>query len=119
MKKKINKKIKPVANSANKKAIKKIKSVAKLTVEKTKVFMENTGKKVGKEAGKMAKALQKRWDKAEPGREKYKKEVKIAAKKAGARGMELLKSGLKNSMKIGGDIVDVIKKDVKEMSNEK
>jgi hypothetical protein len=93
----------------------KIKSAGKVVAKNAKVLV----KKAGKEAEKIAKVLKKRWDKAEPEREKYKKEMRAAAEKAGAKGMKMLKSGLKNSIKIGGDIADVIKKDIEEIRSKK
>ncbi len=101
-------------NKANKKTVKKVKLVVKGAMKKTGVF----AKKANKEAGKMAKVIQKKWKESKPQREKLEKDIGKAAKKGGKKGMELFKSGLKNSFKIGGDIAKVIEKDVKEIYNE-
>lgn len=132
MKKVTKKQIKSVAVSAVKKTEGLIKKagkeagvVAKIIQKKWKdsepqrakykAEIKVAAKKAGKEAGVIAKDIQKKWKDSEPQRAKYKEEVKVAASKAGAKGVELLKSGLKNSIKIGGDVADVIKKDIREM----
>jgi hypothetical protein len=97
--------------------MKKIESAAKGAAKKTGKFMKKAGRVAVKEAGQMAKSIKKEWVKSAPQREVYKKELKEAAKKAGSKGLELLKSGLKNSLKIGGDVAEVIKKDITEIRN--
>ncbi len=99
----------------NKKTIKKIKSFARGAAKKTGVL----AKKADKQAGKMAKVIQKKWKASEPQRKKYKEEFEVAAKKAGKKGMKSLKVGLKNSIKIGGDVARVVKKDIREMRKQK
>jgi hypothetical protein len=99
--------------------VKKIKSVAKGAAKNTGKFMKKASKVAVKEAGQVAKSIKKEWVKSAPQREVYKKELKDAAKKAGAKGFALLKSGLKNSLKIGGDVADIIKKDIKEIRSKK
>ena len=79
----------------NKITTKKIKSVAKKVSNKTGVFM----KKAGKKAGKMSEALQKEWKKEQPQRE----ELMNAANKA-----------FEHGVKIGGDVFETIKKDIKQ-----
>ncbi len=101
------------------KTIKKIESatkkVAKKTIKKTGAII----KKAEKGAGKMAKDIQKKWKDSAPARAKYEKEMEATAKKVGARGMELFNAGVKNSMKIGSDIADVVKKDINDIRNNK
>jgi hypothetical protein len=41
--------------------------------------------------------------------------MKSAAKKAGAEGLELVKEGIRNTIKIGGDVAEVIIKDIREI----
>lgn len=98
-------------SKTNKKTIKKIKSVAKVVMKKTGVL----AKKADKEATKAVKILKKDWKDSAPQRAKLEKQIGKAAKKGGKQGMELLRSGIKNSIKIGGDIASVIEKDVKEI----
>jgi len=81
---------------------KKIKSVAKGVAKKTKELVK-TAKKKG---GKAVVSFKKQWKKEQPRREKYGKEVKAAAKKA-----------LEGGIKIGSDIVETIKKDIKEINS--
>ncbi len=90
---------------------KKFKKITKSAVKKTGVFMKMANKK----AGKAVKAIKKEWKKEQPQRDQYKKEIKIAAEKAGKKGLKIFNKGLKNSIKIGGDVADVIKKDLKEI----
>ncbi|MFA6006237.1 MAG: hypothetical protein WC764_00700 [Candidatus Paceibacterota bacterium] len=90
-------------NTKGKKVIKKIRSVAK---------------KAGKEANKAAKVIQKKWKASEPERKKYQAEFEVAAKKAGKEGVRLFKAGLKNGLKIGGDVAEVVKRDIREIRNE-
>ncbi len=99
----------------NKKTKKKIKSFTRSAAKETRVLM----KKADKQVGKMAKAIQKEWKETKPQREKYKAELEVAAKKAGKEGARLLKIGLKNGIKIGGDVFDVVRKDVREMNKKK
>ena len=63
-------------------------------------------KKADKKAVQAVKSIKKEWEKEQPKREKYGRELKEAANKA-----------LKNGAKIGSDIVAVIKKDIKEINN--
>lgn len=97
------------------KTVKKIESVAKATAKKTAVLIN----KADKEILKAAKVIQKEWKKSEPKREEYKKEIKKAANKAGVKGVALFKAGVKNSIKIGGDIAKVVKKDVNKIRKSK
>ncbi len=95
----------------NKKIIKKIRVFAADVARKTGILV----KKADKKAGETVQALQKKWKQSAPKREQYKKDIKKAAKKAGAKGSELLSDGLK----IGSDVVHVIKKDISEMRGRK
>lgn len=79
-----------------KKAIKKVKAAANVAVKHTRVL----AKKAGKEAKTMVKTLQEKWKSTEPAREKYGEELKEA---------------FQNTVKIGGDIAAVIKKDIQEI----
>lgn len=112
--------------TTKKKTIKKVKAVAKSAKKQSAVLVKGakkqTGtliKKVNKEADKIAKAFKKEWKEGEPQREVYKAEIEKAAKKAGVKGMKMAKKGLKNSIKIGGDVVEVIRKDIKEIRKQK
>lgn len=105
-----------------KKAVKKTKSATK----KAGVLLERAGKQTGilvkrvnTKTGKLVKELKKEWKASEPQREIYKKELETVTKKAGVKGKKMLKAGIKNSIKIGGDVVDVIRKDIKEMRKKK
>ena len=101
-------------NKTSKKVVKKLKLMAKGAAKKTKVLMKQANKK----AGEVSKGIQKEWKREEPQREKYKAEFKKTAKEAGARGAELLSEGLKNTKKIGGDVIETIKKDMNEISED-
>lgn len=83
----------------NKITTKKIKLVAKKVSNKTEVFM----KKAGKKAGKMSESLQKQWKKEQPQREEL---------------MEAGKKALEHGIKIGGDVFEIIKKDINEINNQ-
>jgi hypothetical protein len=83
-----------------KKTIKKIESVAKGAVIKTKSFMKKTNKKVSN----IASTLKEEWEKEQPQREK----LKNAASKVLERGM-----------KISGDVIETIRKDIGEINNKK
>lgn len=106
-----NKKVKAVAKSAKKQT----GTVVKKADKQAGVFM----KKANKEAGKIVKAFKKEWKEGAPQREEYKGKLEVAAKKAGVKGKKMLKIGIKNGLKISGDIADVIKKDIKEMRKKK
>jgi len=84
----------------NKITTKKIKSAAKKVSSKTKVFVKTAEKK----AGKIADSFKKEWKKEQPQRE----ELMRAGKKA-----------LENGLKIGGDVLETIKKDIAEISSKK
>ena len=99
----------------DKKTKDKIKSITKKTVKGIGVAM----KTADKEANKAAKVIQKKWKDSEPQRKVLEKKIGAAAKKAGKDGAAMLKSGVKNSIKIGGDVANVIKKDIKEISKKK
>ncbi len=88
-----------------------MKVIASGVMKKTGVFV----KKAEKQSGKMVKALKKEWKRERPQREEYKKKIGKVVNKARVRGMELLKEGVKNSIKIGGDVAHTIKKDIKEI----
>ncbi len=96
-----------------------MKVIAKDVAKKTGTFMKKAGKKANTEGGKMVKAFKKEWKKEQPQREEYKKKIMETANKAGVRGMELFKEGVKNSVKIGGDVADTIKKDINEIRSNK
>jgi cell division septum initiation protein DivIVA len=105
---------------------KKVKKVAKRAKKETKVLLKKANKQTGvllkkanKEADKIVKAFKKEWKEGEPQREEYKEKLEVAAKKAGVKGKKMLKLGIKNSIKIGGDVADVIRKDIKEMNKKK
>ena len=99
--------------------IKKIKVFAKSVGKKTRTFMKKAGKKANTEGGKIIKAVKKEWKKEQPQREEYKKKIIETANKAEARAMKLFKEGIKNSIKIGSDVADTIKKDIKEIRDNK
>ncbi|MSR70463.1 hypothetical protein EXS62_00240 [Candidatus Kaiserbacteria bacterium] len=77
----------------SKKTAKKIKSAGKSVAKKTGSFV----RKANKEVGKTARALQKEWKREQPQREEY----------------------IRNFKKIGGDVIETIKKDVREIRNNK
>ena len=81
-----------------KKTIKKIESATKDMAKKTKSFAKKTSNKVSN----VASTLQKQWKKEQPQREKFKN----AANKA-----------LEQGVKIGNDVFETIKKDIKEINN--
>lgn len=87
-----------------KKMTKKIKAVAKTVVKKTGLLAKQTKQ----QAGKAAKSLQKTWKKEAPRRERFKKELRAAGRQA-----------LKDGAKIGGDVFQTIRKDLKEISRRK
>ncbi len=112
--------------TTKKKVIKKVKSVAKSAKKGTGVLLKKADKqaatvvkKANKQTSALVKELKKEWKASEPQREVYKKEFEVAAKKAGVKGKKMLKIGIKNSIKIGGDVADVIRKDIKEMRKTK
>jgi len=82
-----------------KKTIKKIESATKAMAKKTKSFAKKTSKKVSN----VTSTLQKEWKKEQPQREK----LKNAANKA-----------LEHGVKIGNDVFETIKKDIKEINNQ-
>ena len=96
-----------------------MKVIAKSVAKKTGTFMKKAGKKANTEGGKIVKAFKKEWKREKPEREEYKKKIIKTANKAGARGMELFKEGVKNSIKIGGDVAETIRKDINEIRSNK
>ncbi len=84
----------------NKKTIKKIKSSAKGIVKNTKTFL----KKTNKQADQLALALKKEWKKEAPQREQLKQTTKRA---------------LGHGLKIGNDVFETIRKDIKEIQSQK
>lgn len=82
-----------------KKTIKKIKSATKGAAKKTKSFVKKTSNKVSD----VADNLQKQWKKEQPQREKLKKAANNA---------------LENSVKIGNDVFETIRKDIKEINTQ-
>lgn len=112
--------------ATTKKAIKKIKSGTKSAKKEAGVLLKKADKqaaklvkKTNKQTSALVKELKKEWKAGEPQREVYKKEIEAAAKKAGVKGKKMLKVGIKNSIKIGSDVADVIRKDIKEMRKTK
>lgn len=75
----------------SKKTVKKIKSTAKSIAKKTGTLV----RKANVEAGKTARALKKEWKSGKPQRDKYVGDFK----------------------KIGGDVIETIKRDVREIRN--
>ena len=79
---------------------KKIKSAVGNARKKTGLLI----KKAKKKGGEVVKSFRKEWKKEQPHREKYGEELKEAARKA-----------LEGGVKIGGDVVETIKKDINEI----
>lgn len=77
----------------SKKTTKKLTLVATSIAKKTESF----AKKANKEAGKTVKVLQKKWERDRPQREE----------------------SIRNFRKIGGDVIEIIKKDVREINKNK
>ena len=99
----------------DKKVKAKIQSITKGAAKQVGIAL----KKADKGATKAAKVIQKKWKDSEPQRKVLEKKIGVAAKKAEKKGAAMLKSGIKNSIKIGGDVANVIKKDLKEINKKK
>ncbi len=81
---------------------KKITSKVKIVKNKVKSLT----KKVAVKVNKTVKSLKNEWKTEKPRREDFKKGLKTAASKM-----------LKDSLKIGEDVVKIIKKDIREINN--
>lgn len=77
----------------SKKKLKKAKSVTRSILKKTGVFIG----KANTEAHKTARAIQKGWRSTQPQREEY----------------------MRNARKVGGDVVETIRRDIAEIRNTK
>jgi hypothetical protein len=82
--------------------VKKLKIIAKKVAKKTTFLV----KKTGKQAGQVIKSAKKEWKREKPRRDEYTGELKVAIK-------ELFKNGVR----VGGDVIKTIKKDIGEINN--
>ncbi|MDP3901522.1 MAG: hypothetical protein Q8Q37_00910 [bacterium] len=85
---------------SNKKTIKRIKSKTKNKAKKAKLFI----KKANKNVNDIVSILKKQWKKEQPQREEF----KISAQKV-----------LENSIKMGSDVFETVKKDINEIKKQK